>query len=247
MKKQVLSFGLALVAMLGTLLPQAALADGSVWGEVRNVPIEDDNVVGTLHLEKSWPVYKKDQLTLSPFVTGTAVFDEKGYDWNNKLALRAGGKLSYQVGLGGVITLRAGAAHEHYTKSGDSFSAPFGAAEYWFGWGFGSRAPGSSWGVIGNTSPAEKGNVIALVHAEQGFLAWNAGKGRITPFVDFTIGRDSKDLAWNNKEVYGLGVKYVQSVGDGSVSFGLKAEREERRLSGGTTGAVAFVNFWFPL
>jgi hypothetical protein len=232
-------------ATIFTLFSSAAMADGSTWGAIQNSPAEDDNVIGTVYAEKSWALYEKDGLKASPFLSGSLVTDTKDYDWNNKLTVRAGGKLNYQAGPV-ALTLRGGVAHERLFNTDRSYTEPFLAAEYWVGWGFGTRWPGSSWGVIGNTSPSEKGNVIAMVYAKQGFLAWNAGKGRITPFVDLTVARDTKDLAWNNKEVYSLGVEYVHPVGSGSVNVGAKFQREER--SGrGNSGAVAFVTYWFPL
>lgn len=238
-----LSVLVALVAILS--FPQAVLADGSVWGSIQSSPVEDDNVIGTLYGEKSYQVWKKDQLSLSPFVSGTLVTDTKGYDWNNKVAVRIGGKLNYELGAG-VLTLRAGAAHEHLYKADRSYTAPFLSAEYWVGWGYGTSTPGSSWGVLGNISPSEKGNVIAMAHVEQGFLAFNAGGGRVTPFVDLTIARDTKDFDWNNKEVYGLGVKYLYPVGKGSFNVGVKAQREVRSTRSGS-GLVLFADFWFPL
>ncbi|OGG65759.1 hypothetical protein A2929_01915 [Candidatus Kaiserbacteria bacterium RIFCSPLOWO2_01_FULL_45_25] len=239
------------LSLMATLLAfafymQPAFADGSTWGSIENSPAEDDNVIGTAYAEKSWPVLQKDKLKLSPFLSGMVVVDDKGYNWNNKAVARAGGKLDYQVGPLGTLTFRLGAAYEHQFKSGDSYTEPFASAEYWFGWGYGTSLPGSSWGVVGNTSPSEKGNVIAMVHAEQGFLAFNAGKGRVTPFIDFTIARDTKDFVWNNKEVYGLGVKYVHPVGNGVVNVGTKYQHEEREAGRGS-GAVLFLTYWFPL
>src|SRR3989344_223153 len=192
MNKKLLS-PLALAAILSVSLPQAALADGSAWGSLENSPAEDDNVIGMVYAEKSVPVWKNDQLKLSPFLSGTLVFDSKGYDWNNKVSAKAGGKLDYQVGPYGSLTLRVGAAFEHLFKPGDSYTEPFASAEYWFGWGNGTSAPGSSWCSVCNTSPSEKGNVIALAHVEQGFLARSLGKGTVIPFVDLTVGRDTKD------------------------------------------------------
>ena len=240
MNKKLLS-PLALAAILSVSLPQAALADGSTWGSLENSPAEDNNVIGMVYAEKSVPVWQKDQLKLSPFISGTLVFDSKGYSWNNKAAAKAGGKLDYQVGPNGSLTLRVGAAFEHLFKSGDSYTEPFASAEYWFGWGSGTSAPGSSWGSVGNTSPSEKGNVIAMAHVEQGFLARNMGKGTMVPFVDLTVSRDTKDFDWNNKEALGLGVKYVHPIGEGSVNVGVKYQSED-----GANGLVGFVSFWAP-
>lgn len=244
MKKQLISFFMALAAVF--FFQQVALAEGSAWGSLQNSPAEDNNVIGMVYAEKSVPVWQKDRLKLSPFVSGMFVFDSKGYNWNNKAIARAGGKLDYQVGPSGTLTLRAGASYEHQFKSGDSYTAPFAAAEYWFGWGLGTRSPGSSWGSVGNVSPSEKGNVIAMAHVEQGFLAFNAADGMVTPFVDFTIMRDTDDYAWNNKEAYGLGVKYSRSVGKGTVNIGVKAQHEVREVRS-YNGAVFFVTFWSPL
>lgn len=237
---------MALTAVISASLPQAALAEGSSWGSLQNSPVEDNNVIGTLYGEKSWPVWQgSGGLKASPFISGTLVHDEDGNFWNNKVTLRAGGKLSYPAGPA-TFTLRAGAAHEHLYKSGDSYSAPFVSAEYWVGWGFGTSMPGSSWGVVGNISPSEKGNTIGMLYGKQGFLAFNAGKGRVTPFVDGTFARDSKGYDWNNKEVYGLGVEYVHPFGDGSFSVGIKHQEERRKTSRGS-GAVLSLTYWVPL
>jgi hypothetical protein len=237
---------LTLAVIIFASTSSVALADGSTWSSVQNSPAEDNNVLGTAYVEKSWLIYEEGGLKASPFVTGAITGDTKGYVWNNKAILRAGGKLNYQAGPVG-LTLRSGLVREHLLNTGDSYTKPFLAAEYWVNWGSGTRWPGSSWGVVGNTSPSEKGNVIAMANAKQSFFVQNVGSnGKVTPFIDITVVRDTKGYVWNNKETYGLGVEYIHSVDKGSVNFGAKFQHEVRQGQR-DSGAVAFLTYWFPL
>lgn len=246
MNKIIISTSAAFAAFLS--FSSAAHAEGSTWGALETSPSEDNNVIGTLYVEQSHPVWTNEKLTLklSPFINGTLVADSKGYNWNNKVTAKAGVKLDYLVGEAGVLTLRTGAASSHQFKSGSTDTEPFLSAEYWFGWGNDTSTPGSSWGIVGNTSPSEKGNVIAMAHLEQGFLARQVGIGKVVPFVDLSITRDTKDNPWNNKEVYGLGVKYSLPVSTGSVDFRAKFQHE-RRDSTTDNGVAASVSYWFKL
>src|SRR6185369_13472987 len=72
--------------------------------------------------------------------------------------------------------------------------------------------PGSMWTVTGNTSPAEKGNIVSLTHAEQGIA-----KRGFELFSETTIGTDSDGHDWNRKSLFGVGGRYTLRLGTGMV------------------------------
>lgn len=235
-----------LSTLLCLWLTTPAFAGGSSWGSISNIPAEDNNVLGTLYAEQDKTAWQRGAFSLKPFINGTLSFDSKGYDWNNKLTIRGGGKLQYDVGTSGIIALRFGAAYEERFKSGDSYVEPFISAEYWFGWGQDSQFPGSSWGIVGNVSPAEKSNVHFVVHAEQGLFAQPYKSGTFVPFVETTLSRDTDDFDWNNKNAFGAGVKYRHPVGtNGTFDIAFTYQYEERTISGRSDdGLVLSIGYW---
>jgi hypothetical protein len=242
-----LTMKLALITALTCFALGAPAANaGSSWGSISNVPAEDDNILATVYAEQDFLHYNEGQLTFSSFIDGTLSADTEGFDWNNKAVIRAGGKLQYAIGNSGHVALRFGGALEHRFKSGDTDAAPFIAAEYWFGWGYGTQFPGSTWGVVGNTSPSEKGNVIAMVNLEQGVFAQSVGSGTLIPFVEARLSRDTDKYDWNNKNQFGVGVKYRHPMGkNGSFDVGIKYQHEDRIRSGTTDqGVVIFAGYW---
>lgn len=99
------------------------------------------------------------------------------------------------------------------------------------------KYPGSAWTVVGNLSPYEKGNILTLTHAEQGV----SFHGYIEPYVSFTLGTDSKDYDWNNKDIEGVGARVIQSIGHyGSVRAGAQYVHEHRRLSGDSRNGMVY-------
>jgi hypothetical protein len=236
----------SLLVMLLAAQTAQAESGGSLWGSINNVPAENDNVQFSLYAERDYQHYRAEKLSFSSFIDGTISADSKGYDWNNKLLVRFGGKLKYQLGSSGHAALRFGAAVEHRFKTSTTDAAAFMAAEYWLGWGYGTKFPGSSWGVVGNTSPSEKGNVIAMINIEQGMFVQQVSSGSVVPFVEARITRDTDKYDWNNKNSYGIGVKYRHSIADNATfDIGLKYQYEERiRSSNKSDGAVIFAGFW---
>lgn len=230
----------------GCLSLSPAYAGGSSWGSVSNVPAEADNVLSTVYAEQDFTHWENGRLSFKSFLNGTASADTAGNDWNNKLTLRAGGKLAYAVGDSGMVALRFGAAYEHRFQSGDSDAAPFLSAEYWFGWGQDTPFPGSSWGVVGNISPAEKDNIHLVTHLEQGLFAQDFGSGSIVPFVEATLSRDTDKYDWNNKNQFGAGVKYRHPLGDnGTFDISLKYQHESRtRSNTSDSGLVLTAGYW---
>ena len=221
---------------------------GSSWGSVGNTsPSEKDNFIATVHAEQGVVVANGDDWNLAPFVTGTVTVDSKGYDWNNKAVLRGGVKLEHTVPHG-IVALRTGVAYEDRFRSGESDSSLFVSAEHWLGWGYGTHFPGSTWGQLGyGMSPAEKDNISLMVHAEQGLFATKFDSGRLVPFVDATISRDTKGYNWNNKNQFGAGVKYsIPMTDNGVFDVRIKYTRETMTKSGASASNVGvFATYWF--
>ncbi len=80
---------------------------------------------------------------------------------------------------------------------------------------------GSSWGQVGNMSPEENNNIIGVIHAEQGLVAWrnDAGNTTIVPFIDGTVTYDTKGYNWNRNLVARAGIKLEQAIPYGTVAF----------------------------
>ena len=123
-------------------------------------------------------------------------------------------------------------------------------AQDWFGWQpvmeKASRFPGSSWAIVGNISPVEHGNLIVQGYVSQGVIAKRFQKATLVPFVQTTISRDRDGFDWDNKAIYGGGLKAVVPHGDAYTEFGLAYLREHRFDPDRSAGQVAiFMNFSF--
>lgn len=101
--------------------------------------------------------------------------------------------------------------------------------------------PGTVWSSVGTLSPAEKGNVIALTHVEQGV----AIKG-FEFFGQGTLGLDSKGFSWNNRVLGGIGGRFTQSIKRGMVRGSASWVQENRWQTNQTvSGWVLAAETWF--
>jgi hypothetical protein len=209
---------------------------GSAWSVLGNVsPVEKGNLISSSYVEQGINIFTKDFFSVIPYVSLSPTFDTKGYDWNNRLVSNVGLKLAKRFD-NGMVSVSGGYANETRFKSGDSDGAPFVRADTWFGWkGEDHKYPGSVWGVVGNISPVEHGNVIGVVHVEQGVVAHRFDNGAtLVPFVEATITRDSKKYDWNNRQVLGAGLK-----------LNLLYQNEHRKSGASAKSVSLAVKFWF--
>jgi len=102
--------------------------------------------------------------------------------------------------------------------------------------------PGSFYTVNGTLSPAEKGNIISLSHAEQG-IAYRGAE----LFAGFTGQADSKGFSWNRRTISSVGARFTQNISGGSVRVAAGYARENRFAGPNTTisGPFVSVDAWF--
>ena len=224
---------------------------GQTWTAVGNLsPIEGGNVYTQSYIEQGAALLTSPSghLTVTPYASLGLVLDTKGYKWNNKIEPRAGMKINCLF-REGIISLGTAYSYENRFRSIES-SGLILYAQDWFGWqsvaSKNSRFPGSTWASIGNTSPVERGDVIAQAYVTQGVIAKRVHKFTVVPFAESTFSRDSKGFDWDNKAIYGGGVKTTVLRGDVYTEIGA-AYREELRFHSGLRAAdlTAFTNFSF--
>lgn len=234
---------------LPTILP------GSSWTALGNIsPTERGNLIDSSYFEQGVTAYRSKSLSLVPYVSSVWTVDSKGYDWNNRQTAQFGAKLVKNLGGAGIVSLGAAYSREYRWKSGMSASAPIGYASYWFGWNTPSanrsskkvRFPGSSWGIVGNISPVEKGNVLAALYIQQGVAIAKINRVSLVPFGESTLSTDSKGKDWNNRAICGGGLKFVVPASSKVVELGASYLREDRFKSGlVANGFSIFIKLWF--
>jgi opacity protein-like surface antigen len=84
--------------------------------------------------------------------------------------------------------------------------------------------PGSAWSSTGTSSNVERGNVISMNHIEQGIAIRGA-----EAFGLATYQVDKKGYDWNNREIYGVGARFTQTIKSGMVRVGAIYSQERRR------------------
>jgi len=224
---------------------------GQAWTSIGNLsPIERNNSYVQSYVEQSAAIFASDSgsITLTPYVSLGLVLDTKGYNWNNKVEPRIGVKLNKFVRIG-VVSIGSAYAYEDRFKSLKS-SGLILYAQDWFGWqpvsDKASRFPGSSWAAVGNISPVERGDIIGQGYFSQGIIAKRFSRATLVPYAEATFSRDSKGFDWDNKAVYGSGVKAIIPHGDVYTELGAGYLHENRFHSGRSAGALTvFMNFSF--
>src|SRR5213080_1718837 len=105
---------------------------------------------------------------------------------------------------------------------------------------------GSSWAAVGNISPVERGDIIGQGYFSQGVIAKRFSRATLVPYAEATFSRDSKGFDWDNKAVYGSGIKAIIPHGEVFTELGVGYLRENRFHSGRSAGALTvFMNFSF--
>ena len=70
-------------------------SEGNIWAEVGTItPIEKNNVIFSTGVHQGYDLYDFKFLSLTPFVSGGATLDTRGYVWNNQLIASAGAQLN---------------------------------------------------------------------------------------------------------------------------------------------------------
>ncbi len=224
---------------------------GQMWTTVGNLsPVEHGNSYVQSYVEQDAAVFatQSGSLSLTPYVSLGLVLDTKGYDWNNQVQPQVGLKLN-NFFRNGVISL--GSAYSYQDRfSGLQSSGLVVYAQDWFGWQSVSdkanRFPGSTWASLGNISPVERGNWIAQAYASQGVVGKRFGRATFVPYVAVTFSKDSKGFDWDNKALYGSGVKLAYTHGQAYTEFGIGYLHENRFYSGQSAGTLSvFMNFWY--
>jgi len=224
---------------------------GQMWTAVGNLsPVAHNNGYVQSYVEQDAAILasQSGSISLTPYVALGLVLDTKGYDWNNQIQPQVGLKLNKFL-RNGVVSLGSAYAYQ------DRFSSlqSSGLALYvqdWFGWESvaekANRFPGSSWASFGNISPVERGNWIGQAYVSQGVVAKRFGRTAFVPYVQATFSHDSKGFDWDNKALYGSGVKLASTHGQAYTEFGIGYLHESRFYSGQSAGTLSvFMNFWY--
>jgi hypothetical protein len=225
---------------------------GNFWVSVETSPAEQNDVVTQTHWEQGITLWHSGRNFITPYVSTDFVVDTRGKDWNNKALANAGVKVRH-IFSRGLIEAAIGLAGEKRFKSGNLSAQPTASVAYWAGWQSPQTAehsvryfngyPGSSWGVVGNISPAERRNVIGLFSLTQGVNLIDAGKWQTVPFVKVQSGFDTKGYDWNNKVLTSAGIKIVVPRRSATIEAGI-AYTDEHRQGLHSGGVAAFVTLW---
>ena len=218
-------------------------------------PLEEQNFVTVYALEQGVVVLGRERHRIVSFVTMTGGFDRRGFDWNNRVGVQAGVKYVRNYPTG-VVQLGGGYVHESRLRSAVRQGQPLWFANYWFGWAGrapakGSRAiltslPGSSWASVGTQAPTEPKNIITTIFIEQGVTLFRVSRLAAVPYVEYTLGVDSSRHFWNNRQVFGEGLKLRVAVGRGVIETVGVYKHERRWLTRQSRAqATASINFWY--
>jgi hypothetical protein len=218
-------------------------------------PLEAENVVTYYAVEQGFTLFHRGSNRVIPYITLSGSGDRAGFDWNNKVIWQTGVKWARGFQFG-VVQFGAGYAHETRFASDISERRATWQGSYWFGWSgaipsrrsrrLWSGFPGSSWSVVGTPAPTEHDNFIGMWSIEQGVrMAVIAGVGLI-PFVEQTLTIDSAGRPWNNRNVYGEGLKIRVPVGRGTLEAAGVYKHERRWIEQRTAaGLTASANLWY--
>jgi len=222
---------------------------GQMWVAIGNVsPIEHNNVYFQSHAEQGAEIFAIDSqsITVTPYISITGGFDTAGYDWNNKIVPSLGMRAN-KFFRAGILSLGSSYSYEDRFNNLKSSGLTLYAQD-WFGWQAvsekNSRFPGSSWAAVGNLSTVERGNIIAQAHISQGVVGKRLAIGTVMPYVEATLCHDTQGVDWENKAVYGSGIKVGIPHDEMYTEIGAAYLRENRFHSGQSAGELTvFMNF----
>ena len=237
-------------AVQGAVIDSIGLP-GQGWTSLGNFsPIEHNNIYSQSYLEQDAAVFATGSggITVTPYAALSLLFDTDGHPWNNSVAPSAGLKLN-KFFRNGIVSIGTAYAYQYRFESERSSTVMFFAQD-WFGWQpvteKASRFPGSTWAILGNISPVEHGNLIAQGFLSQGVIAKRFKAATLVPFAQTTLSRDTQRFDWDNKAIYGGGLKTVVPHGETYTEFGLAYLREHRFDPQRSAGQVTlFMNVSF--
>ena len=240
----------AVPALRGSITDAVGLP-GESWTVIGNLsPIEHNDGYIQTYAEQGAVVLANGcgSLTVTPYVSLSLILDTKGFDWNNKIEPRAGVKVNKWF-RPGVVSV--GAAYSHEKRFNEISTGGFILyAQDWFGWQSlaeeASRFPGSTWASVGNISPVERSNIIGQAYASQGVVAKSLRGIKLVPYAETTFTRDSRGFDWDNKVIYGAGIKAAIPHGPLHTEVGAAFLHENRfRSDRSASGLTLFMNFSF--
>jgi len=220
---------------------------GGAWAEIGNYSPAEKTVLFSAYAEQGVSVYRAGSFSITPYVSLAVGSDTAGVDWSNKIGSTVGVRLTKNF-RHGIISVGTAYAAEDRFRSGMFKSSMTNYASYWFGWGnylLGNRFPGNSWGIVGNYTPVEHGNYILASYAQQGIVVARTRRTALVPFIEGAFNRDTKGFDWNNRVIYGSGVKLARPSKAALIEVGVSFLRETRFNSSTTyNGFTVFVKLW---
>ncbi|MDP3963446.1 MAG: LysM peptidoglycan-binding domain-containing protein [bacterium] len=228
---------------------------GSFWTSFDSSPVERNNAVGTLHIDQAFTLFTMKDVDFQLYGALNASGDTAGNTWNRRLGAESGLKITRSFSHG-LINL--GGAWMTERRPDARHSGPIAYTGGWFGWdqistqpSLGrplSSFPGNMWWITGLLSPSEKGNYSGILRLEQGMTLFKSralGGLAFVPTGRIGGGFDTDMLDWNNKVVYGGGLKIVFPTSAGSVGLQGGYECEKRWVqTRGACGTVFHFDFW---
>jgi hypothetical protein len=232
-------------ARKGSILDAVALP-GQMWSANGTLsPFEKGNVFSQTYFEQDAIVFStwSNSLSVTGYTSFSTTFDSKGYSWNNKVQPSSGVKLNKYFRSGVVSVVTAYSYEDRFTQDKSFRSGGrVDFLQYWFGWNPvsnpESRFPGSSWGIAGHFSPVEQGDLIEQGYLTQGIVAKRFGHTVVIPYSEITLGHDTRGFDWENRVMYGGGVKAAISRGEFYTDFGLGILHENRFNSGQSANGI---------
>ncbi|PUB78624.1 MAG: hypothetical protein DBP03_01040 [gamma proteobacterium symbiont of Ctena orbiculata] len=226
--------------------------EGDTWGGLRypSSPeeLEQDNLILEGAINQNFAVIPLSPSTrINFFLKLGYTFDEERIDYNNKLSLSPGFKLTHTFSNHGNISIGAMYQYEKRRVTDTDESGDVYFIDWWTSWSLECIScaeqdqngplgyPGSTWGNLrypSALSEEEKDDLILEGAAEQG-IDWSRTKlGTFNTFLDVAYKTDNKDIDWNNSVKLGIGLKLTKQIANNvSLSYGIKHVSERRWIN----------------
>jgi len=104
--------------------------------------------------------------------------------------------------------------------------------------------PGSIGGSMGTLAPTEPGNLISQISLEQGFTPWHHGSLFVVGFARVALGKDTQNLAWNNRAPGMVGVKVVKVMSTSVLQVNVGAAAASTTTEGNSLKRAAYATYW---
>ena len=229
-----------------TVVPTGA-TPGSVWDSYGTAPAEQNNWINTFHLDQGVVVgHVANVWEVTPYAAINLTNDSKGYSWDNKDEEEAGVKLVRHFNSGQIdLGMAYGNEHRNGVDDG-SKSGLMAYVDGWFGYESFNRTntPGNIWFQVGNTSPFESGNILALGRIEQGYN-FSQNDGNTFGVVGWgQAGFDTKGYSWNNRYNVGGGLRLASAGKHGSAALTVGVECYGGQSLSGGCGPAINLDLW---